>query len=209
MKQYKEEGLIFDFNNEWLLPDFKKDNKFVMFDKHPVYDAIQKIGNYKEQDKKGNWVSIRGVKNVDFVGVLNNEIHFIEVKNFRQEDDVLNMTIEHKATDIASKIKDSIATIVGGKFNCKEDTILWQKIVELLKENENKIKIICWLELSTPNISEKKAKDMLRRYREKLTRKLAWLIKSEGLLVTDKNNFYANSFNKIYNFEVYFETVDS
>lgn len=202
MRQYKEEGLTFQFTDKWLLPDFQKDGEYVMFDKHPVYDAIQSIGNYKEKDKKGNLVSVRGSKTVDFVGVLDNEIYFIEVKNFRRDADISKEKIEHKAIDIASKVRDSISTIIGGKFNCKEDRQLWKQIVGLINKEENKIQIICWLEFNIPDISEKMAKDILGTYQKKLKQKLEWLIKSKSLLILNKNNFYTNGLNEIFNFEV-------
>ncbi len=203
MKEYTEGGLKFQFDDKkWLLPDYQEKGEYVMFDKHPLYKAIEKIGNCKEKDKKGNLVSIRGAKAVDFVGILNDNIYLIEIKNNRQTEDIEQKKIECVTTDIANKVKDSLISIIGGKYNCKIDNKLWQNIVNLFYEKDNRIQIICWIEINTQDIDNKRINILHSLYARKLKTKLKWLIDSNKLLIVNKNIFYKEGFNKTLSFEV-------
>ncbi len=190
MKSYTEGGLEFQFDEKWALPDYKDKGEYVMFDKHPLYKAIEKIGNCKEIDKKGNHVSIRGAKAVDIVGILKNNVYLIEIKNNRQTQDIDNKKIECVTTDISNKIKDSLASIIGAKYNCKTDDKIWQEIVNLFNAEDNRIQIICWIEINIPNIDNKRIKSLHNIYKSKLKIKLKWLIGGSNLIVLNKNVFY-------------------
>lgn len=198
MKEYEESNLKFVFENKWLLPDFvnkegENIGKLAMFDEHPAYiDGIQKIGNYrfkeekKKKDEKETYVRVGGAKAVDFIGILEGKIYFIEVKNMRGSNEI---NTEHIGVDIVTKIKDSLACIIGAKYNVEEDKLFWNKIVEILNQAENNIQIILWLELnfgtSKNIISNKKWNaentDATGNYKKWLIKKLKWLIPKENI----------------------------
>jgi len=192
-----ESKIDFNFNNNW--------KPIIQFDKHIDYKKLEKIGSFKDIDKERNLVSVRGPKAVDFLGILDNKLYFIEVKNFRnyriENKDKLENTGENLMISVAHKVKDSLACIIGGSLNSTNDKELWQKSLKILSD-EKKIKVILWLEMDTALISEnvirqknKEKKGYIKKfdYQRKLYDKLKWFINSQSnVRILNTENYQNN-----------------
>jgi len=150
----RESKLIFDFNdNHW--SDIRK------FDEHIDYE---KVKNYVSETKA-----------VDFIGILNQKsVFYFEIKNFKdhriENKERLNSNAEELTTEIAQKVRDSIACIVGANRNSTNDKELWNKILEF-SVHKNLI-IVLWLEQDN-HLNKNKTK--ITDYQLKLKSKLKWL----------------------------------
>ena len=81
---FEESRILFEFGNSW---------DIVAFDKTKFYKTISGLG----------------VKGVDFLGIYENRLYFIEVKNFTQYNEIDESTFDFKAfrTKIIIKFEDS------------------------------------------------------------------------------------------------------
>jgi len=130
--------------------------------------------------------SLQGVKGVDFIGILNSEsLFFFELKNFRNHtmtphtQERLANGAEDLTTEIAQKVKDSVACVVGASRNATHDNDKWTLASKIIT-TQKPFKIIAWIEEDLPDseIKRKNRKAKLSTRNEKLKNKLNWLTSS-------------------------------
>ena len=164
---------IFD-DNYW--------SDLIQFDKHIDYDKVKN--------------AVSETKAVDFIGILNhNSIFYFEIKNLKnhriENKERLNSSADELTTEIAQKVRDSIACILGGYRNSTHDKELWNKILEFTA-NKN-IFIVLWLEQDNKlNLDKIKISD----YQLKLKSKLKWLTGiSNNIRIYNKVNYKNSNLN--------------
>jgi len=90
-KEFKESRLKFFFNEQYW-------NNVIQFDEHPDYKKIKE--------------ALSGTKGVDFLGVLGENVYFIEVKNFKdyriKNKERLKNIGEDLMIEVAQKVRDSL-----------------------------------------------------------------------------------------------------
>jgi hypothetical protein len=159
-KTFTESNLTFTFEEtHW---------EILKFDEHPKYIEISN--------------ALAGTKAIDFLGFYNNTAFVMfEVKGFRgygsqkSVNDRLAEGMEVLSTEIAQKVKDTAAAIVGISRNIRADNTLWQKAVKQIIENKSVI-IVAWIEEDLNNIALKaRKKNEMSVRAEKLKNKLKWL----------------------------------
>lgn len=120
------------------------------------FDSNWHIQRYDDDGKtaKGhafyrNRVSrLPGTKAVDFIGILLEEGgYMIEVKDFRgyRIQNKKRLTSSELAVEVAQKVRDSVAGLVGAVRNETDPSILTDVGQHLLKKNEP-LRIVLWLE---------------------------------------------------------------
>ncbi|MBD3589518.1 hypothetical protein [Bacteroides sp. GM023] len=173
MKEFKESGLIFRFDDRW-----------------EVYQ-LDEEADYRQKICK----QIPETRCIDFIGFNEADkiLLFIEVKGFRGYGDKKNvqrLTGEKDdiTVEIAQKVKDSLATIIGGARNSTNLPDVWKNHVEHLIENGN-LKVIAWVELdvSTENLL-RRAKTNMSTKRKELRKRLTWLTSDVDILNTRAYN---------------------
>lgn len=184
MKEFEESGLIFRFDDRW-----------------EVYQ-LDEEADYRQKICK----QIPETRCIDFIGFNDTDkiLLFIEVKGFRGYGDKKNvqrLTGEKDdiTVEIAQKVKDSLATIIGGARNSTNLPDVWKNHVGHLNDNGN-LKVIAWVELdaSTENLL-RRAKTNMSTKRKELRKRLTWLTSDVDILNTRAYN------NELEGMEVSFE----
>jgi hypothetical protein len=158
----------------------------IQYDTHKCHTSI-KLENHKAIDI----LAIKDDKN----------LFFFEMKGFRSQSYIANSKriTEELPSEIAQKVRDSIAAMVGYNLKLDEyadDIKQWKTMLKLLSKTHKNIHIIAWVEPERQSISVNKRKTDLGILRDRLKQKLAWLTSSvqvmniensnlEGLLVTN------------------------
>lgn len=142
------------------------------FDAH-VWSSLLKIDNSQDHI---NVQVLPGTKAVDFTGFCNENLVFIEVKNFRNTAGANRYRTvnqgEKLAEEVGLKVRNTLAVLIGGSrnsTNCKVEFTTYSKHMVI----GNPIKVILWLEEDNP--SSKREKAGLGTYTNKLKSKLKWL----------------------------------
>ncbi len=159
-KTFTESNLTFTFEEtHW---------EILKYDEDPKYFEISN--------------ALAGTKAIDFLGFDNNTaLVMFEVKGFRgygSEKSVnarLAEGMEVLSTEIAQKVKDTVAAIAGISRNIQADNTLWQKAAKQIIENKS-VTIVAWIEedLNSVALKARKKNEMSVRA-EKLKNKLKWL----------------------------------
>lgn len=169
MKEFKESGLVFKFDDNW-----------------DVYQ-LDEEADYRHKICK----QIPETRCIDFIGFnkADKVLLFIEVKSFRgygNKTNVQRLTGERDdlTVEIALKVKDSLATLIGGARNSTHLPVVWRNHVKHLIDNGN-LKVIAWVELdvSTENLL-KRAKINMSTKRKELRKRLIWLTSDVDILNT-------------------------
>ncbi len=169
MKEFRESGLVFKFDERW-----------------DVYQ-LDEEADYREKICR----QIPGTRCIDFIGFnkADNILLFIEVKGFRGYGDrrnVQRLTGENDdiTLEIAQKVRDSLATIVGGARHSTHLPEVWKKYMAHLNKKGN-LKVITWVELdvSTENLLQR-AKTNMSVKRKELRKRLIWLTSDVDILNT-------------------------
>ena len=171
MRQFNESGLVFKFSDDWEV--FKLDEE--------TY--------YTEKIRK----HVPETKSIDFIGYNDNKniLVLIEVKSFRGYGNRTNIErLTGKSDDltveVAQKIRDSIATIVGGARNSTNLSEIWKKYVNHINSNKN-LKVMAWVELDTSTETAlNRSKVNISTRRKVLRKRLAWLT-SDVIVYNTKN----------------------
>jgi hypothetical protein len=159
MKTFTESNLIFSFEENW---------NIIQYDKDPKYLTISN--------------ALEGTKAIDFLGFYNTSVLVLfEVKGFRgygsqkSVSDRLADGMEVLTTEVAQKVKDTVAAIVGISRNEKTKGNFWEKTANQIVHNKD-LMIIAWIEedLNSKALRERKKNEMSVRA-EKLKNKLGWL----------------------------------
>lgn len=170
MKEFKESGLLFKFGDEW-----------------DVYQ-LDEEADYRQKICK----QIPETRCIDFIGYhkAGKILLFIEVKGFRgygNRTNIQRLTGEKDniTVEIAQKVKDSLAIIIGGARNSTNLPEVWKEHAEHLVENGS-LKVIAWVELdvSTENLL-RRAKTNMSIKRKELRKRLTWLTSDVDILNTN------------------------
>lgn len=173
MKEFKESALVFKFSDQWEV--YQLDNE----------------ADYRNKICK----QIPETRSIDFIGFNEKEnlLLFVEVKSFRGYGNRTNMqrlTGKHGdlTIEVAQKVRDSLATIMGGARNSTHLPDTWKKYVEHLNRNGN-LKVIAWVELdtSTETLLQRAKTNMATRQKE-LRGRLTWLTSNVRILNTRNYN---------------------
>lgn len=126
--------------------------------------------------------SLEGTKAIDFLGFYNNStLVMFEVKglrgygSYKSVNERLADGMEVLSTEIAQKVKDTVAAIVGISRNIQAEGTIWEKAAKQITQNHD-LMIITWIEedLNNKALRDRKKNEMSVRTR-KLQNKLAWL----------------------------------
>ncbi len=159
---------------------FRESNLEFTFDEHNWW-AI-KFDEHINYTKVGN--SLSGTKAIDFLGIYNDDtLIFFEVKNFRNHTSDpstrarLAQGAEDLTTEIAQKVRDSIACIVAAGRNTTHNPTEWAKASRIISTGAS-IKVIAWVEedmLANTTYYKQKIKAHLSVRISNLKNKLHWL----------------------------------
>lgn len=160
MKIFTESNLNFSFDEKnWDILKYDEDLKYI------------KIKN-----------SLVGTKAIDFLGFYNTStLVLIEIKGFRgygsqkSVNDRLAEGMEVLTTEVAQKVKDTVAAIVGISRNIQAQNTIWEKAAKQIIHNKD-LMIIAWIEedLNSNALRARKKNEMSVRT-DKLKNKLGWL----------------------------------
>ncbi|MEZ5672967.1 MAG: hypothetical protein R3E08_11560 [Thiotrichaceae bacterium] len=128
---------------------------------------------------------VEETKAVDFVGIHQQVLYFVEVKNFKGHriENKGRLEKSELSTESAQKVRDSIACIIAA--NRSSETEKWQDYKKLLCNPETMLKVIIWLEQDLPKYRRQKARNSteIKRFKEKLS----WLT-SQVFVVNQENH---------------------
>lgn len=173
MKEFKESGLLFRFSDQW-----------------EVYQLDKEADYLKKICKK-----VPETKSIDFIGFNESQkvLLFVEVKSFRGYGNRTNrqrLTGENDdiTVEVAQKVRDSLATIIGGARYSTNLPDKWKKYIDHLNK-EKTLKVIAWVELdvSTTNLLQR-ANVKISTKRNELRTRLTWLTSDVQILNTQNYN---------------------
>jgi hypothetical protein len=126
-----EGKLRFEFESQWRVARYDGDE-----------DAAPAHAFYQNQVSR-----LPGTKAVDFVGILVGEGYLIEVKDFRgyRIPNKKRLSSGDLAIEVAQKVRDTIAGLVGAVRNETNPSILTDAGLLLFKKAET-VRIVLWLE---------------------------------------------------------------
>jgi hypothetical protein len=155
----------------------------------------------KTQEYANVTKNLQEVKAVDFIAQHKNSLHFFEIKNLcryghipANQQRVAN-SMEVLTTEIAQKVKDSLALLVG--FGRNDGTVhqLWRSNLNHLSSLHPVI-VTAWIEEDlTSSVRSKRKKSELNVKLEKLKKKLAWLTPIVTIENVLHRNFHYEGFN--------------
>lgn len=157
---FTESHLAFSFDHTYW--------EVVKYDEHPKYIEISN--------------ALNGTKAIDFMGFYNKTTLVVfEVKGFRgygsakSVQERLAEGMEVLTTEIAQKVKDTVAGIIGISRNIETKNTIWEKAAKQILQNRNLI-VIAWIEEDLTNkvFRDRKKQEMNVRT-SKLKNKLSWL----------------------------------
>lgn len=173
MKRFEESGLVFEFDERW-----------------DVYQ-LDEEADYRQKICK----QIPDTRCIDFIGYNRAKklLLFIEVKGFRgygTKRNVQRLSGEKDdiTVEIAQKVKDSLAIIIGGARNSTNLPDVWKEHVQHLNKNGS-LKVIAWVELdvSTDNML-RRAKTNMSIRRKELRKRLTWLTSDVDIMNVSAND---------------------
>lgn len=156
MSNFQESGINFCFQPNWIV---------LKYDEHLAHKKVEKF--------------IKPTKAVDFLGIHNDKLYFLEVKNYRGHTgdgstrEVLKGKGEELMRRIAIKVRDTIATSTGSARFSTNDKEFFTQVNRLLLDNSKKLTIIACIELDVSNENERKAK--MGIWMQTLKQKLSWM----------------------------------
>ncbi len=126
---------------------------------------------------------LKGTKAIDFLGIFNkNTLVLMEVKNFRGHRIENKPRLENGdnplEVEVALKIRDTLAGIVGAARNSTHKKEIWRKYFHFISNFEKRIECVLWLEEdldSRPShIVEKRKKAQGGTLTQQLKKRLTW-----------------------------------
>lgn len=167
MKEYKESGLLFRFTEQW---------EVYQLDLEP---------DYREKICR----QVPETKCIDFIGFNQSKdiLLFVEVKSFRGYGNRTNVqrlvgTNDDITVEIAQKVRDSLAVLIGGARHSTHLPDNWKKCIDHLNKDKA-LKVIAWVEMdiSTANLL-KRANVNMSTWRNELRKRLTWLTSDVQIL---------------------------
>lgn len=167
MTEFCESGLHFKFDESW-----------------DVCQLDQEADYRKKISKK-----VPDTKCIDFIGFNETQriLLFVEVKSFRGYGDHTNINRltgekDSLVVEIAQKVRDSLATIMGGARISTHKADKWKKYVDHLNKNKP-LKIVAWVELDVSTAARlDRAKSKMKIKRDNLRKHFTWLTSDVQLL---------------------------
>jgi hypothetical protein len=156
MTKFIESNFEFIFDNSW---------HAVQYDKTPGYLNVSN--------------TLPGTKAIDFLAFNNKTMYLIEVKNFQNNTGVnqnrLDNSMDMLTTEIAQKVKDTVAVLAGIGRNTPDTGSIWAKSHKHIA-GKGHIAVIAWVEedTNTPVLRKRKKTEMATRTNN-LKKKLSWL----------------------------------
>ena len=175
-------SLRFDFNDKaWhnvIKYDSEKESPQIDYDK--IKNAIERT------------------KAVDFIGIYQkDELTFFEVKNFKfyrieSKDRIEKGDDKNEPLDIeiAKKVRDTLAGIIGGARNSTHQRQIWKDYLNIFSNENKRIRIVLWLEQDRPNDRERKPRMMTLQ--NKLLECLSWLTSDIRVFSINNHDFKDN-----------------
>lgn len=125
-------------------------------------------------------VKINEHKAIDFIAIYkNSEVVLFEIKSFREHrienKDRLKNSAEDLTTEIAQKVRDTVAACIGAARNQPNEAEKWKLLAKLFSNSEKPIKIVAWVEEDTNIILEERREVELSIRNNKLKQKMKWL----------------------------------
>ncbi len=159
------------------------------------YDS-EKESPQVDYDKIKN--AIDQTKAVDFIGIYQkNELTFLEVKNFKyyriesknriEKGDNKNESLD---IEIAKKVRDTLAGIIGGARNSTHQRQIWKDYLKVFSNENKHIRVVLWLEQDRPNDRESKPRKMTLQ--NKLLERLSWLTSDIRIFSVNNHDFKDN-----------------
>jgi len=161
---FEESRLRFEFNAQYW--------NMIQYDNHPDYLYVSS--------------KLQGTKAVDFLGFYQQRLIMFEIKNFRgfgyqgNVQQRLCNSMDELTTEIAQKVRDTIAVITGLGRSGKND--FWKKVFRHVADS-NLITIIAWVEEDTNGSLKKRKKNEMSVRRDFLAKKLNWLTGSNSISI--------------------------
>jgi hypothetical protein len=182
MPDFTEGGIRFKFSDAvWsnvLFYDERDDQK------RPILPELEKINR------------ATGASSVEFIGILQAErLVFMEVKDFRQHriENKARLSSNELAVEIAVKVKDTIAGIVGGARLSTHQRVLFKEFVRYLNSEKKIIEVVLWLEEDArglpSTILEKRNRAGNFNLSKQLKEKLNWLTHQVVVMNKKKNGY--------------------
>jgi hypothetical protein len=162
------EHLEFHFGEQWQV--FKLD------DHHDYRQGIAKIDDTKA---------------VDLLGIFDHSaLFFIEVKDFRgyRIENKERLSTGELAKEIAQKVKDSVACIIGA-FRSSSEPEYWQPYVKMLCTAKSEVKVVVWIEENLPTHVHLRKKAMAGTNANVFKQKLSWLTKRVLVCGSQRSDF--------------------
>jgi hypothetical protein len=156
------------------------------FDDHPQAGrALALAGRWENHD--GTW-STASSRSVDIVGLRNTKIYLIEVKDFRLAPAAnrARWTGGGLALEVATKVRDSLATLIGGVH--ADDPAVWRPLARAVAAKEAPVVVVLFLETG-PVPAAARRPVTLKTLGDELKRRLKWLnplvvVTSQELMAT-------------------------
>lgn len=150
---FDEGSLRFSFDSSW---------QVVKYDDTPLY-----------RDGVG---VIPFTKAVDFIGLRKGTLFLVEVKDFREHriENERRLTEGELAVEIAQKIRDSIAGLVGAHRTAANPEAV-APFVRVFVKADSEIKVVIWLEHDLPEYPSKREKVKMSVEGNAFKKKLRWL----------------------------------
>lgn len=138
-------------------------------------------------------------KCIDFIGfnVADETLLFMEVKNFIGHFNPVNKQRllgghDDLSVEVAQKIRDSLAVLIGGSRNSTHHKEKWQRYVSHLNQNKL-LKVVAWVELDvSTEVYLKRAKINLQTRRDQLRKKMTWLTSDVQVLNSQNYDYTLN-----------------
>lgn len=157
--EFKESGLKFTFDEaHW---------QVIQFDIDANYRKLADV--------------VRETKAIDFLGVYQtNRLVLFEIKSFRhhriENKPRLEAGAEELTTEIAQKVRDSLASTIGARRNSVNDEAFWETVAKLFVHPKREILVVSWVEEDGQSVYRLKLQKQKTSVEiSKLKSKLKWL----------------------------------
>jgi hypothetical protein len=135
-------------------------------------DDYEVIGSDQEANFKNVKKYLQGTKDVDFIGFFRNiTVFLLEVKNFRGAK---GEDIEILTTEVAQKLRDTVAMIAGAARNTTHSSDFWQKMHKNIGDSKREILYIFLLEEDVQQ-GNPRARGRIQQIQTVLKQKCKWL----------------------------------
>ncbi len=170
MLDLNESNLCFSFGTEW---------EIIKVDDHPDYRSV--------------FQTIPSTKAVDFLGLYENEVYFIEVKNYSASlaSDEPKLKGDDLSNLLAQKFRDTLLIVLAGHYRYRRPD--WHVYATAIAQRQP-IKYIAWIELdyqSRNDVELKRLQALWSILSQKLKHKLGQLNRFDAgfhVMVTSSKN---------------------